>query len=94
MRTLMFVGLAISAALIHPALADSMSKMKSGQVIAVMPDGHMGNMMATDQKMIDMTLQMAKPIDHCVMMMTGPDGKMYMVDTTPEEQKECEKMAK
>ena len=82
-----------------PAFADdmmkgSMSMMKGGEVVAVMPDGHMGKMMMKDDKMMGDMSKMAKPLDHCVMMMTGADGKTYMVDTsTPDAMKECEKMA-
>jgi hypothetical protein len=81
-----------------PALADemkgTMSMMKGGEVVAIMPDGHMGTMMISDDKMVGDMMKMAKPLDHCVMMMTGADGKTYTVDTsTPEAKKECEKMA-
>ncbi len=81
-----------------PVLADDamgmMKMMKGGEVIAVMPDGHMGTMTMTDKKMMGDVMKMSKPLDHCVMMMTGADGKTYMVDTsTPEATKECEKMA-
>ena len=81
-----------------PALADemkgTMSMMKGGEVVAIMPDGHMGTMMISDDKMMGDMMKMAKPLDHCVMMMTGADGKTYTVDTsTPEAKKECEKMA-
>jgi hypothetical protein len=90
------LGLACLAAM--PALAKEkmgkMSVMKGGQVVAIMPDGHMGTMMMSDKKMMGEMMKMSKPLDHCVMMMTGADGKTYMVDTsTPEAAKECEKMA-
>ena len=80
-----------------PALAEemkgTMSMMKGGEVVAIMPDGHMGTMMP-DEKMMGEIMKMAKPLDHCVMMMTGTDGKTYTVDTTtPEAKKECGKMA-
>jgi len=40
-------------------------------------------------------MKMSKPLDHCMMMMTGADGKMYVVDTSSADAtKECEKMAK
>jgi len=40
-------------------------------------------------------MKMPKPIDHCMMMMFGKDGKVYMVDTSSaDSKKECEKMAK
>ena len=96
MRTLTFLSAAcIAAALTVPASADSMSMMKSGEVIAVMPDGHMGTMMMTDKMMSDKMMKMSKPLGHCMMMMTGADGKMFMVDTSSAAaMKECEKMAK
>ena len=89
---------AIVAMAAMPALADdmmsTMSMMKGGEVIAVMPDGHMGTMMA-DTKASGMMMQMAKPIDHCMMMMMGADGKAYMIDTSSADaMKECEGMAK
>ena len=72
----------------------AMSMMKSGEVVAVMPDGHMGTTMMTDQGAMDSMMKMAAPLDHCVMMMTGADGKMYMVDTSsPDAMKTCESMA-
>ncbi|CAN7651054.1 hypothetical protein [Mesorhizobium sp. LjNodule214] len=83
-----------------PALADDamgmMKMMKGGEVVAIMPDGHMGTMMMKpDDKMMGDMMKMAKPLDHCVMIMTGDDGKTYVVDTsTPEAMKACEKMAK
>jgi hypothetical protein len=105
MRLLKLAGIVCVAALaISPALAkqkkstmapaSTMSMMKGGEVVAIMPDGHMGTMMMSDDKMMGDMMKMAKPLDHCVMMMTGADGKTYMVDTsTPDAMKECEKMA-
>ena len=76
-----------------PALADE-RMMNRGEVVAVMPDGHMGMTRVVDEKMMGEIMKMAKPLDHCMMMMTGADGKTYTIDTsTPEAQKECEKMA-
>ena len=96
MRALKVLAAAcIMAATAMPAFADSMSMMKGGEVIAVMPDGHMGTMTVTDAKMSAEMMKMSKPLDHCVMMMTGADGKMYMVDTmSADGNKECEKVAK
>ena len=72
-----------------------MSMMKGGEVMAVMPDGHMGTMMMTDAKMMGSMMKMAKPLDHCMMMMTDAKGKTYVVDTSSKEaMAECEKMAK
>ena len=99
MRALIILGATgIMAAAAIPASADdmmaTMSMMKGGEVIAVMPDGHMGTMMA-DSKASSMMMQMAKPIDHCMMMMMGADGKSYTIDTSSADaMKECEKMAK
>ncbi|KAA3451393.1 hypothetical protein C7I87_07325 [Mesorhizobium sp. SARCC-RB16n] len=71
----------------------TMTMMKGGQVTAIMPDGHMGTMMP-DAKMGADMMKMAKPIKHCMMMMTDAKGKAYMIDTsTKKAQAECEKMA-
>jgi hypothetical protein len=100
MKSLKLASLVCLAALAAtPVLADdamgTMSMMKGGEVVAVMPDGHMGTkMMKSDDKMMGAMMKMAKPLDHCMMMMTGADGKTYMVDTsTPEAMKACEKTA-
>ncbi|RVC57824.1 MAG: hypothetical protein EOS65_28895 [Mesorhizobium sp.] len=71
----------------------TMTMMKAGQVTAITPDGHMGTMMP-DAKMSAEMMKMAKPIKHCMMMMTDAKGKAYMIDTsTKKAQAECEKMA-
>lgn len=71
----------------------TMTMMKAGQVTAIMPDGHMGTMMP-DAKMSSEMMKSAKPIKHCMMMMTDAKGKAYMIDTsTKKAQAECEKMA-
>ena len=89
-----FVATCFVAASVMPAFADSMSKMKGGEVIAVMPDGHMGTMKMTDPKMSADMMKMSKPLGACIMIMTGADGKAYMVDTSTAAAKaECEKMA-
>ena len=99
MRALTIAGAAaIVATFAMPAFADdmmaTMGMMKGGEVMAFMPDGHMGTMMV-DAKASGMMMEMAKPIDHCVMLMQGGDGKTYMVDTSSADaMKECEKMAK
>ena len=39
-------------------------------------------------------MKAAKPIKHCMMMITDAKGKAYMIDTsTKKAQAECEKMA-
>ena len=102
MRTLKILGAAglFVAAAAVPAFADdamgaSMSMMKSGETVAIMPDGHMGTAMVTDAMAADAMMKMAKPIDHCMLIMMGHDGKLYSVDTTGEQgMKSCEAMAK
>jgi len=80
------------------AASDSMGSMKmmeGGEVMAVMPDGHMGTMKMSDEKMMDDMQKMAQPMKGCMMFMTGKDGKTMMVDTsTDAAMKECEKIAK
>ncbi|MDX8446301.1 hypothetical protein [Mesorhizobium captivum] len=71
----------------------TMTMMKGGQVTAIMPDGHMGTMMPDAKTSAEM-MKTAKPIKHCMMMMTDAKGKTYMIDTsTKKAQAECEKMA-
>lgn len=86
------LGLSASQALAEDAMG-KMSMMKSGEVTAIMPDGHMGTMMP-DAKMSAEMMKMAKPIKHCMLMMTDAKGKAYMIDTsTKKAQAECEKIA-
>ena len=76
------------------AMGGEMSMMKSGETVAIMPDGHMGTAMS-DKMAGDEMMKMAKPMDHCMMFMMGHDGKMYAVDTMGADgMKSCEKMAK
>lgn len=85
-------GLAASQAFAEDAMG-TMTMMKAGQVTAIMPDGHMGTM-TPDAKMSSEMMKTAKPIKHCMMMMTDAKGKAYMIDTsTKKAQAECEKMA-
>ena len=86
------IGLSASQAFAEDAMG-TMIMMKGGEVMAIMPDGHMGTMMP-DAKMSADMMKMAKPIKHCMMMMTDAKGKTYMIDTsTKKAQAECEKMA-
>jgi hypothetical protein len=96
MRSVTILAAAFAAiALSLPAFADEMSMMKPGEVMAVMPDGHMGTMMMKDSKMSAEMMKMAKPLGHCVMMMTDAKGMAFMVDTSSKMgMAECEKMAK
>jgi hypothetical protein len=72
----------------------SMMMIKAGETVAIMPDGHMGTVMS-DAMHADAMMKMAKPISHCMMMMMGKDGKMYMVDTSSHDSMmSCESMAK
>ncbi|AZO35687.1 hypothetical protein EOA27_09980 [Mesorhizobium sp. M2A.F.Ca.ET.037.01.1.1] len=87
-----FAGLCASQASAEDTMG-AMTMMKGGQVTAIMPDGHMGTMMP-DAKMSADMMKMAKPIKHCMMMITDAKGKAYMIDTsTKKAQAECEKMA-
>ena len=93
------IATAVIAVTAAPAFAEdammsggTMSTMKPGEVVTVMGDGHTGTMMA-DDKMMQGMMKMAKPID-CIMIMTGKDGKTYMVTpSTKAEMAECQKMA-
>lgn len=58
-----------------PAFADDM--MKKGEVLIVMPDGRTRD---TERMNMDAMMKDAKPMDGCVMMMMGHDGKMYMAN--------------
>jgi hypothetical protein len=108
MRTVIMIGAAaLLAAIAVPAMADDamkpamdamggqMTMLKAGETVAIMPDGHMGTAMVTDKMDADHMMKMAKPLDHCMMIMMGHDGKMYSVDTMGHEgMTSCEKMAK
>ncbi|MFD2058870.1 hypothetical protein ACFSQT_39085 [Mesorhizobium calcicola] len=86
------IGLSASPAFAEDAMG-TMTMMKGGEVMAIMPDGHMGTMMP-DAKMGADMMKMAKPIKHCMMMMTDAKGKAYMIDTSSKKaQAECKKMA-
>ncbi|OBQ63406.1 hypothetical protein [Mesorhizobium erdmanii] len=86
------MGLCVSQAFAEDTMG-TMTMMKGGQVTAIMPDGHMGTM-TPDAKMGAEMMKMAKPIKHCMMLMTDAKGKTYMIDTsTKKAQAECEKMA-
>ena len=69
------VGLSASQALAEDTMG-AMTMMKGGQVTAIMPDGHMGTMMP-DAKMSAEMMKMAKPIKHCMMMITDAKGKAF-----------------
>lgn len=56
-----------------PALADD--RMDRGEVLIMMPDGRMAD---TDRMMTEAMIKDAKPMDGCVILMRGADGKMYM----------------
>jgi hypothetical protein len=76
------------------AMGGQMMMLKAGETVAIMPDGHMGTAMS-DKMAGDEMMKMAKPLDHCMIIMMGHDGKMYSVDTMGSEgMKSCEAMAK
>ncbi|MDR3471251.1 MAG: hypothetical protein P4M09_06135 [Devosia sp.] len=91
----MAILMAAPPALAADSMMGTMSMMKGGEVMAVMPDGHTGSMMVTDPKAMADMMKMAKPLGHCMMIMTDAKGKTYMVDTSSKAaMAECEKMAK
>lgn len=101
MLSLKVVGAAfIISASMAPALAadamaaGGMSMMQGGEVMSIMPDGHMGTMMVTDPAKMEAMMKMATPLDSCIILMTDKDGKVFMVKpTTKAEMDECAKMA-
>ena len=95
MRFVQIIGIAcISALSIAPALSMEAGMMAAGTVMAMMPDGQMGSMMMTDDAMATKMMGMSTPAAGCMMMMSGKDGMMSMVDTSSAEAKaECEKIA-
>ena len=81
MRALgLICGAGIMAGAAAPAFALEMMMMKQGETMMVMPTGEMGTMPAMDAAISAEMMKMAKPMDKCVMMMMGSDGKMYMVE--------------
>lgn len=70
-------GLATVAA--SPAFAAE-TMMRKGETVMMMPNGAMARMMHTDKAMADAMMKDAKPMDACVVMMMGSDGKMYMAN--------------
>lgn len=70
----------IMAVVAAPAFAMDMTMMKKGETMMVMPSGEMGTMPAMDAAMAGEMMKTAKPMDGCVMVMMGEDGKMYMMN--------------
>jgi hypothetical protein len=71
----------------------TMGMMQGGEVMAIMPDGHIGKSMVGAEEAAAI-MKMATPLDRCVMIVSGTDGKTYMVDTSSDDARaECEKMA-
>jgi len=54
--------------------------MKPGETVMVMPNGETMMVPAMKGDMDAGMMKMAKPLDHCVMVMMGTDHKMYMMD--------------
>ncbi|MCX5578064.1 hypothetical protein [Kaistia terrae] len=71
------VGLATLAT--APAVAAEMM-MKKGETVMMMPNGRIDRVMHTDKMMSETMMKNAKPMDGCVVMMMGADGKMYMMN--------------
>jgi hypothetical protein len=64
-----------------PASADRVPMLKPGEAIAIMPDGNMARGMISDAKKLEMLMKVSKPIPWCKMLMAGPDGTVYLVNT-------------
>ena len=80
MRAINLLTAAVSmAALSFPAFAMEPMMMKKGETAVIMSDGTMGTV-AMDSKMAKEMMKTAKPMDNCMMMMMGDDGKMYMME--------------
>jgi hypothetical protein len=81
---------------IRPAVAGDatpMTPMKIGEIIAVMPDGHMAKATIPDTTKMEELKKIAKPIPWCMMFMMGADGSIYLVDTSAHAPMvECENM--
>lgn len=54
--------------------------MKPGEMMTMRPDGTMAMGMTPDAMMGADMMKMAKPMEGCVMVMMGQDGKMVMMD--------------
>lgn len=79
-----------------PAMAEDatpMAAMGIGEVIAVMPDGHMARTTLSHSAKMEEMKKIAKPIPWCLMFMMGADGSIYMIDTSAHAPMvECENM--
>jgi hypothetical protein len=86
----------LTTTLIGPAMAQDatqMTAMGNGELIAVMPNGHMAKTTLTDTTKIEKLKKIAKPIPWCMMFMLGADGNVYMIDTSAHAPMvECENM--
>jgi hypothetical protein len=91
-----FLWILLTATSIGPAVAGDatpMTAMKIGEVVAVMPDGHMARATLTDTTKMDGMKKIAKPIPWCMMFMLGADGNVYTIDTSAHvPMVECENM--
>ena len=89
-------AVAIMAAFSFPAFAMDAMMMKKGETAYMMPDGTMGSMASTDKMMAEEMMKTAKPMENCMMMMMGEDGKMYMVEDMKmaDGKMACESMMK
>jgi hypothetical protein len=75
----------LAATSIGSAMAEDatpMAPMGIGEVIAVMPNGHMAKTTVTDGAKMEAMKKIAKPIPWCMMFMMGTDGNIYMIDTS------------
>ena len=99
MRTLIAASLVclVSAvpSLAMEAMAGQSMMMKPGETMMMMPNGMTATMPASDQPMDPAMMQSAKPMENCMIMMMGADGKMYMSEDMKlaDGKMACESMA-
>lgn len=77
--SMVLAAAALATVAAAPAFAAE-TMMRKGETVMMMPNGQMARMMHTDKAMTDAMMKDAKPMDGCVMMMMGSDGKMYMAN--------------
>jgi hypothetical protein len=86
----------LAATSIGPAMAVDATRMTAmgiGEIIAVMPDGHMARATLTDTMKMEEMKKIAKRIPWCMMFMLGADGNVYIIDTSAHTPMvECENM--
>jgi hypothetical protein len=103
LAALVFTAIAVPAFAADSMMAGNQSMMmKPGETVMMMPNGQtmmMPAMKADTDAMkanMDAMIKAAKPMDACMIMMMGTDGKMYMMDDMkmPDGKMACDSMSK